>query len=57
MDELVYDGATVAWTGKGSYKAISGMVGFQMAEFQCVKDRGPVLNGSYYVPFIDSVTI
>ncbi len=53
MDELFYDGTTLSWTGKGKYKATSGMNGFQKPEFQCIKDRGPVPNGTYYVPLID----
>ena len=53
MDTLHYDGTTLTWNTKGSYKATSGMNGYQKPEFQCVKDRGPVPEGNYYVPLIE----
>ena len=53
MDDLKFDGKTLTWNGKGSYRAATGMIGFQKPEFQCVRERGSVPEGNYYVPLIE----
>jgi hypothetical protein len=53
MEGLHYDGKTLTWKGKLTYKVTSGMTGFQKPVFQCVKERGPVPEGNYYLPLIE----
>ncbi|GAA4359497.1 DUF2778 domain-containing protein [Kangiella marina] len=45
---LTYNGTKVLW-GKRSYKATSGMQGYQLVSDQCLKDKGPVPEGLYKV--------
>ena len=45
---LTYNGPKVLW-GKRSYKATSGMQGYQLVSNQCLKDKGPVPEGLYKV--------
>ncbi len=52
MEDLYYDGTKLTWKGQGSFKATSGMAGFQMPKHQCIPERGPVPEGKYYVPLI-----
>ncbi|MBI3187643.1 MAG: DUF2778 domain-containing protein [Gammaproteobacteria bacterium] len=52
MDDLKFDGKILTWSGRGSYRATTGMIGFQKPEFQCVRERGPVPEGNYYIPLI-----
>lgn len=54
--DLTYDGRKLTWTGKGSFKATSGMLGNQVPKDQCVVDVGPVPEGSYYVPLIEGTS-
>lgn len=51
-DELKYDGKTLTWTGRGTFKASSGMPSRQLSKEQCLPDRGPVPEGDYYIPLI-----
>ena len=47
-----YDGRILKWIGKGTFKATSGMPGYQEPTFQCDKEKGPVPEGNYYIPLI-----
>jgi len=51
--QLTYDGAKLSWHGKGVYKASSGMPGYQKSTEQCLPNKGPVPEGSYYIPLIE----
>jgi hypothetical protein len=51
--DLLYDGMKLIWSGKGSFKATSGMPGHQIPSDQCLPDRGPVPEGNYYIPLIE----
>ncbi len=53
MNDIVYDGQLLTWNGHGVYKATSGMKGSQHPSKQCVKETGPVPEGTYYIPLID----
>jgi hypothetical protein len=50
--DLLYNGKTVTWKGKGTFKATSGLPGFQNTSNLCLKNKGPVPEGNYYVPLI-----
>ncbi|HCG8477108.1 TPA: DUF2778 domain-containing protein [Vibrio parahaemolyticus] len=52
MESLVYTGTELKWHGRGTFKATSGMAGYQYPEDQCVPDKGPVPEGKYYIPLI-----
>lgn len=52
MEDMVYDGTTLEWSGKGKFKATSGMPGFQLPQHQCRPEEGPVPEGLYYIPLI-----
>lgn len=45
---LKYNGKKIIWSQK-SYKATSGMKGYQLVSNQCLKDKGPVPEGLYKV--------
>ena len=47
--DLIYDGQTLTWNGHGTYRASSGMVGFQLPRQQCVPEKGPVPSGNYAI--------
>lgn len=51
--DMVYDGQKIAWSGKGTFKATSGLVGFQDPEYYCVPDSGPIPEGFYKVLLTD----
>jgi len=53
VEDILYDGVLVKWHGKGRFKGSSGMPGFQTARNQCAVERGPVPEGSYYIPLIE----
>jgi hypothetical protein len=42
--DLVYDGQTVTW-GTQTFKAASGLPGYQQPANQCQKDSGPIPEG------------
>lgn len=50
--ELTYDGKKLTWYGRGTFKASSGMLGYQLSKEQCLPDKGPVPEGNYYIPLI-----
>lgn len=50
---LYYDGQFVKWSGKGIFKATSGMPGHQIPGEQCIPDAGPVPEGLYKVYISD----
>lgn len=52
MESLAYTGTELKWHGRGTFKAASGMKGYQYPEDQCVPDKGPVPEGKYYIPLI-----
>ena len=52
MADMTYNGTVLDWTGKGKFKATSGMPGFQLPEHQCRPEEGPVPEGLYYIPLI-----
>lgn len=45
---LQYTGTKITWSQQ-SFKATSGMEGYQLASNQCLKDKGPVPEGLYKV--------
>lgn len=47
--DMIYDGQKITWTGKGTFKATSGLAGFQDPEYYCVPDSGPIPEGFYKV--------
>lgn len=49
MSDLEYNGYWLIWNGVRTFKASSGMVGFQHSRNQCIPDRGPVPEGYYYL--------
>lgn len=54
--DMTYDGQTIAWPGKGTFKATSGLPGFQAPKNTCVPDSGPVPEGFYKVFIADHGT-
>ncbi len=52
MEDLIFDGTSIRWHGKGKFRATSGMRGFQLPSNQCIPERGPVPEGNYYIPLI-----
>ncbi len=53
MSDLYYNGQTLQWKNIGSFKATSGMPGYQHPSNHCMKDRGPVPEGQYYIPLFE----
>jgi hypothetical protein len=51
--DMLYNGQQIDWFGHGTFKATSGMPGYQQPSFQCEKERGPVPEGNYYIPLIE----
>ena len=47
MADLYYDGQTVRWPGRGTFKASSGLPGNQEPRYQCEPDSGPIPEGNY----------
>ena len=54
--DMTYNGQSVNWPGKGTFKATSGMPGFQRPASACVPDGGPVPEGLYKVFLSDQGT-
>lgn len=53
MDDLVYNGTKLNWTTQRiSFKATSGMRGYQSPNSQCLPDKGPVPEGTYRIPLV-----
>src|SRR5256885_13202364 len=50
---MEFDGQKLTWNGSGSFKATTGLPGFQMPENQCIKDSGPIPEGVYKVLVTD----
>lgn len=53
IHELIYDGKQLTWYGQGTFKASSGLPGYQVPKNQCLPDKGPVPEGNYYIPLIE----
>jgi len=53
VEDVLYNGKLIKWHGKGEFKATSGMPGFQIPKKQCVVEKGPVPEGTYYIPLIE----
>jgi hypothetical protein len=51
--DLLYDGQLLTWTGHGTYRASSGMPGFQMPREQCVANKGPIPSGLYSLALVE----
>ncbi|WP_075179422.1 tlde1 domain-containing protein [Neptunomonas phycophila] len=49
--DMLYDGQYLDWSGKGLYRASSGLPDNQLSSKQCEKDIGPLPEG-YYKVFI-----
>lgn len=49
-DELFYNGVVLEWSGKGIWKATSGVGDYQKPEHQDKKGNGPIPEGLYEVP-------
>lgn len=47
--EMIYDGQIITWPGRGTFKATSGMPGYQLPTNSCVRDNGPIPEGYYKV--------
>ena len=54
--EMKYDGQTIKWPGRGTFKATSGMPGFQNSRNSCLPDKGPIPKGFYKVFIVDHGT-
>jgi hypothetical protein len=52
MEDMTYDGTLLEWTGKGKFKATSGMPGYQVPANQCLPEAGPVPEGVYRIPLL-----
>lgn len=53
IPDMEFDGQKLTWNGSGSFKATTGLPGFQMPENQCIKDSGPIPEGMYKVLVTD----
>lgn len=51
--DMEYDGQTLFWSGMGSFRATSGLPGFQEPKYQCAADSGPLPEGFYAVLLAD----
>lgn len=50
---LVFDGQVLSWLGRGlSWKATSGLIGFQLPSEQCTKEKGPTPEGDYRIALL-----
>lgn len=47
--DLIYNGQTLTWKGRGTFKASSGLPGYQEADKSCIPDSGPIPEGLYYL--------
>lgn len=53
MEMLLFNGVSLLWYGKSTFKASSGMPGYQYPRHQCLVEKGPVPEGRYYIPLIE----
>jgi len=51
--DMIYDGQVLRWTGHGSFRASSGLPGFQAPGESCRADSGPVPPGFYKLYLTD----
>ncbi|WP_227814809.1 hypothetical protein [Nitrogeniibacter aestuarii] len=51
--DMSFNGQRLEWSGSGTFKATTGMVGFQMPNHQCVPEFGPIPQGVYKVYVAD----
>lgn len=54
--DMIYDGQKIVWSGNGTFKATSGLTGFQDPEYYCVPDSGPIPEGIYKIFIADKGT-
>lgn len=47
--DMTYDGQNITWPGRGTFKATSGLRGFQLPKKSCVPNSGPVPERFYKV--------
>lgn len=51
--DMVYNGQKITWPGMGTFKATSGLIGYQDPEYYCVPDSGPIPEGLYKIFLAD----
>ncbi|MBO9356839.1 DUF2778 domain-containing protein [Bordetella petrii] len=51
--DMIYDGQVLRWTGHGSFRASSGLPGFQAPGESCRAESGPVPPGLYQLYLAD----
>ena len=56
IHDMTYDGQKINWLTKGSFKATSGLPGFQNSTHSCTPDSGPIPEGFYKIFISDNGT-
>jgi hypothetical protein len=51
-EDLAFAGQIVRWRGHGIFRATSGLPKYQLPQFQCLQDNGPVPEGAYVVKLV-----
>ncbi|CAP44457.1 tlde1 domain-containing protein [Bordetella petrii] len=51
--DMIYDGQRVSWPGHGTFRATSGLPGFQLPGESCTAESGPVPPGFYKIYLAD----
>jgi len=51
--DMTYDDQRLTWNGHGEFKATSGLFGFQKPRDQCLPDKGPIPEGTYYLLLVE----
>lgn len=49
ISDMIYDGQKIVWSGKGAFKATSGLPGYQEPDYYCVPESGPIPEGFYKI--------
>lgn len=47
--DMLYDGQTIRWSVRGTFKATSGLPGSQFPQDSCVPNSGPIPEGFYTI--------
>jgi len=47
--DMRYDGQKVTWNRQGTFKATSGLPGYQVRQQQCLPEHGPIPEGVYTI--------